>query len=69
MIQMIPHMLAEADNNLSQNNFGSKEPRGNSEITLLACKNCGEIAHMSKECCEQCLYCNISHPIGECPMA
>jgi hypothetical protein len=37
--QMIPHMLAVADNNLSQNNLGSKEPRDDAEITLQACKD------------------------------
>jgi hypothetical protein len=69
MVQMIPHMLAVADNKLSQNNLGSKEPRGEAEITLLACKIFGEIGHTSKGCCEQCPYCDRSHPVGECPMA
>jgi hypothetical protein len=40
MIQMIPQMLAVANNNLPQNNLGNKEPRGEAEITLLACKSC-----------------------------
>jgi hypothetical protein len=69
MVQMIPHMLAVTDNNLSQNNLGSKEPRGEPEITLLTYKICGEIGHTSKGCCEQCPYCDTSHPVGECPMA
>jgi hypothetical protein len=69
MVQMIPHMLAVADNNPPQNNLGSKEPRGEAEITLLACKICGEIGHTSNGCCEQCPYCNMSHPVGECSMA
>jgi hypothetical protein len=43
MVQMIPDMLAVADNNLSQNNLGSKKPRGEAEITLLAYKIYGEI--------------------------
>jgi hypothetical protein len=69
MIQMIPEMLAVANNNLPQNHFGSKEPRGDAEITLLACESCEEIGHTSKECHEQCPYCDTSHPTGECPMA
>jgi hypothetical protein len=52
MIQMMPHILASTNDNLSQNNLGSKEPRGEAEITLLTCKSCGEIGHTSKGCCE-----------------
>jgi hypothetical protein len=62
-------MLVVTDNNLPKSNLGSKEPRGEAEITLLACKICGEIGHMSKGCCEQCPYCDTSHLVGECPMA
>jgi hypothetical protein len=69
MIQMIPQMLAVANNNLPRNKLGSKEPRDNAEITLQACKNCGEIGHLSKECREQCPYCDMNHPVGECPMS
>jgi hypothetical protein len=68
MVQMIPHMLAVADNNLFQNNLGSMEIRGEAEITLLACKNCGEIGHTSKGCHEQCPHYDTSHPVGECSM-
>jgi hypothetical protein len=52
MVQMMPQILASNNDNLSQNNVGSKEPRGEVEITLLACKICGEIGHTSKGCCE-----------------
>jgi hypothetical protein len=69
MIQMMPQILASTDDNLPQYKLGSKEPRSEAEITLLACKICGEIGHMSKGCCEQCPYCDTSHPVGECPMA
>jgi hypothetical protein len=50
MVQMMPQILASTNNNLPQNNLGSKEPRGEAEITLLACKICGEIGYLSKEC-------------------
>jgi hypothetical protein len=69
MVQMIPHMLVVTDNNLPKSNLGSKEPRGEAEITLLACKIYGEIGHMSKGCSEQCPYYDTSHLVGECPMA
>jgi hypothetical protein len=36
---------------------------------MLACKINGEIGHMSKECHEQCPYCDTNHPVGKCPMA
>jgi hypothetical protein len=69
MVQIMSHILASTNNNLPQNNLCSKEPRGDAEITLLASKICGEIGHTSKECREQCPYCDMSHPIGEYPMA
>jgi rubrerythrin len=69
IVQMMSQILARTNNNLPQNNLGSKEPRGDAEITLRACKICGEIGHTSKECHEQCPYCDMNHPIGKCPMA
>jgi hypothetical protein len=68
MVQMMPQILANTKDNLSQSNLGSKEPRDEAKITLLACKICGEIGHTSKGCCEQCPYCDASHPVGKCPM-
>jgi hypothetical protein len=50
IVQMISQILASISNTLPQNNLGSKEPRGDTEITLLACKICEDIGHMSKEC-------------------
>jgi hypothetical protein len=67
--QMMSQILASTNNNLSRNKLGSKEPRDNVGITLQACKIYGEIGHMSKECHEQCPYCNTNHPNKECPMA
>jgi hypothetical protein len=68
MVQMMPQILASTNNNLPQNNHGSKEPRDKAKITLLACKICGEIGHLSEECQEQCHHCDTSHPTRECPM-
>jgi hypothetical protein len=53
MVQMMSQILACTNNNLPQNHLGSKEPRGDAEITLLASNICGEIGHMSKGCHEQ----------------
>jgi hypothetical protein len=50
MVQMMPQVLASTNNNLPQNNSGSKEPRDEAKIALLAYKICGEIGHTSKEC-------------------
>jgi hypothetical protein len=69
MVQMMPQILASINNNLPQNNLGSKEPRDEAKIAFLACKICGEIGHLPKECQEQCRHCNTSHAVGECPMA
>jgi hypothetical protein len=61
--------VASTNNTLSQNDHGGKEPRDDTEMTLRASKRCGEIGHMSKECREQCPYCDASHPYGKCPTA
>jgi hypothetical protein len=60
--------MASTNSNLPQNDHGSKEPRGDTEITLRSCKIYGEIGHTSKECHEQCRYYDTSHPIEERPM-
>jgi hypothetical protein len=49
MVQMMPQILACTYDNLPQNNLGSKEPRDETKIALLACKICEEIGHTSKE--------------------
>jgi hypothetical protein len=43
IVQMTSQILASTNNNLPQNDLGSKEPRGDAKIILLACKVCGEI--------------------------
>jgi hypothetical protein len=48
IIHMIPQMLAVANNQLPPNNLSIKKPRSEYEITLQACKCCGEIGHLSK---------------------
>jgi hypothetical protein len=65
---MMTQNLANTNNNLPRKDNGGKETRGDVEMTLQACKRCGEIGHASKECHEQCPYCVTSHPVGECPM-
>jgi hypothetical protein len=51
IVQMMSQILASTNNNLPQNNLGNKESRDDVEITLQACKICGEIGHTSKGCC------------------
>jgi hypothetical protein len=63
IIQMMSQNLASTNNNLPRKDHGGKEPRGDTEMTLRACKRCGEIGHTSKECHEQCSYCDTSHPV------
>jgi hypothetical protein len=53
MVHMMPQILASTNNNPPQNNLGSKEPRDEAKITLLAYKICREIGHLPKECQEQ----------------
>jgi hypothetical protein len=68
IIQMMSQNLADTNNNLPRKDHGGNEARGDVEMTLRACKRCGEVGHTSKECHEQCSYCDTSHPVGECPM-
>jgi hypothetical protein len=68
IVQMMSQIVVGTNNSLPQNDHGGKEPRGDVEMTPRACKRCGVIGHMSKECHEQCPYCITSHPIVECPM-
>jgi hypothetical protein len=68
VVQMMRQILASINNNLPQNNLGSKEPRDEPKITLLAYKIYGEIGHLSEECQEQCHHCNTIHPTRECHM-
>jgi hypothetical protein len=68
IVQMMTQIMASTNNSLPENDHGGKEPKGEVEMTLRACKRCGEIGHTSKECHEQCPYCVTSHPVGEYPM-
>jgi hypothetical protein len=68
IVQMMSQIVASTNNSLQQNDHGGKTTRDDVEMTLQACKRCGEIGHTSKDCHEQCPYCDTSHPIGECPV-
>jgi hypothetical protein len=68
IVQLMFQIVASTNNSLPQNGHGGKTTRDDVEMTLRACKRCGEIGHMSKECHEQCPNCDTSHPIGECTM-
>jgi hypothetical protein len=68
IVQMMSQIMTSTNNCLPQNDHGGKGTRGDVEMPLRACKRCGEIGHMSKECQEQCPYCVMSHPVGEYSM-
>jgi hypothetical protein len=65
---MMSQIVASTNNSLPQNDHGGKEPRDDVEMTLQACKRCGEIGHTSMDYHEECPYCVMSHPVGECSM-
>jgi hypothetical protein len=69
IVQMMPQILASANNSLPQDDLDGKPAKVDVEVTQRACKRCGEIGHASKDCHEECPYCVISHPDGECPMS
>jgi hypothetical protein len=68
IVQMMSQIVTSTNNSLPQNDQGGKTTRVDVEMTLRACKRCGEIGHPSKDCHEECPYYETSHPIGECPM-
>jgi hypothetical protein len=50
IVWMMSQILTNTNNSLPQNGHGGKTTRGDIEMTLQACKRCGEIGHMSKDC-------------------
>jgi hypothetical protein len=61
-------ILASANASLPQDEHGERPTKVDTEIICQACKRCREIGHASKDCHEECPYCEMSHPVGECPM-
>jgi hypothetical protein len=49
IVQMMSQIVASTNKSLPQNDHGGKEPRGDVEMILQACKVCGEIGHTSKD--------------------
>jgi hypothetical protein len=47
---MMSQIMVSTNNSLPQNNLGSKEPRDDDEITLPACRICGEKGHLPRNC-------------------
>jgi hypothetical protein len=45
IVQMMSQIVASTNNTLPQSDHGGKEPRYDVEMTLRACKVCGEIGH------------------------
>jgi hypothetical protein len=45
IVQMMSQIMASTNNSLPQSDHGGKEPRYDVEMTLQACKVCGEIGH------------------------
>jgi hypothetical protein len=69
IVQMMSQILASANASLSQDGHGEKPTKVDTEIICQACKRCGEVGHDSKDCHEECPYCEMSHPVGECPIS
>jgi hypothetical protein len=66
---MMSQILASANASLPQDEHGEKPTKDDTEKICQACKKCGEVGHASKDCHEECPYCEMSHPVGECPMS
>jgi hypothetical protein len=68
IVQMMSQIVASANNSLPQDDLDGKPAKVDVEVTQRACKRRGEIGHASKDCHEECPYCVMSHPVGECSM-
>jgi hypothetical protein len=66
---MMSQMMSSTNNSLPQDEHGEKPTKVDTEMICQACKRCGEVGHASKDCHEECPYCDMSHPVGECPMS
>jgi hypothetical protein len=62
-------MMPSTNNILPQSDLDGRSAKVDVEVTQRACERCREIGHASKDCHEECPYCEISHPVGECPMS
>jgi hypothetical protein len=69
IVQMMSQMVASTNNSLPQDEHSGKPTQVDAEMTQQACERCGEIGHASKDYHGECLHCDTSHPIGECPMS
>jgi hypothetical protein len=68
IVQMMSQIVASTNNSLPQDEHGGKPTKVDAEMTQQAYKRCGEIGHASMDCHEECPYCVMSHPVGECSM-
>jgi hypothetical protein len=68
IVQMMSQIMASANDSLPQDENGEKLTKVDTEMICQACKRCGEIGHASKDCHGECPYCDLSHPVEECPM-
>jgi hypothetical protein len=69
IVQMMSQIVASADSSLPQEGLDRSSAKVDVEVTQRACKRCGEVGHASKDCREGCPYCDVSHPVEECPMS
>src|SRR6266480_5672777 len=67
IVQMMSRIMDDGNHKQSPYGNGRNKSKLDVEIRPRACKFCGEIGHISKECHEQCPNCETSHPTGECP--
>jgi hypothetical protein len=69
IVQMMSQIVSSTNSSLPQDDLDGKPAKVDVEVTQQACKGCGEIGHAPKDYHEECPYCVISHPVGECPMS
>jgi hypothetical protein len=69
IVQIISQMMPSTNNSLPQSDLDGRPAKDDVQATQRACERCGEIGHASNDYHGECPYCDVSHPVEECPMS
>ena len=70
MVQLMSKIMANNSINTGKplSHYGNMDFNGDAMTGPRACKSCGEIGHLSKECTDEWPHCDTNYPDEGCPM-